>query len=233
MGKDLPPKVEKRTLVSQAYSYLRDRIVTLSLKPGEKIDVRGLSQELSISPTPIREALQKLVEQGLVVAKPYVGYFVVELTPEDIRELFDLRKALECLALKYLLQQLDEKRLDEFSHKIVAIEEEMSKRDLSKERVIEKIREFDTSFHLDFIIKGANNKWLNRLANGILDLIRLTTYLTINPRAAQEEHKAILEALYERDLPKAIARLEKHLERSLEEALGSMGGDSREKSSPW
>jgi len=109
----------------------------------------------------------------------------------------------------------------------------MSKRDLSKERVIEKIREFDTSFHLDFIIKGANNKWLNRLANGILDLIRLTTYLTINPRAAQEEHKAILEALYERDLPKAIARLEKHLERSLEEALGSMGGDSREKSSPW
>lgn len=222
-------KVEKQPLVNQVYVYLRDLIVTLSLKPGEKIDVQQLAQDLSISPTPIREALQKLVEQGLVVAKPYVGYFVVKLTPKDVQELFEIRRALECLALKCLFPKLKDGDVERFLQEIADTEEEIKKGTMSEPELIERIRQFDTSFHLDFIIKGADNKWLNRLANGLLDLIKLTTYLTINPWAAVKEHKAILEALHARKLREAIARLESHLQRSLQEAVRSMkGGDGGE-----
>jgi len=204
-------KLQRRTLVQQVYDCLRTRIVRLELKPGEKIDLQRLSIELSVSQTPLREALQRLVEQGFVESKPYVGYFVVQLTQKDIQQLFDLRKALEILALKYVYaNNIDIKKLQQFLERLTDLEQ--------RGFPVKDTQEFDEDFHLGFLINGSKNKWLKRFANGVLDLIRLTTNLSVNPEAACVEHRAILLALYKRDLEQAILALENHLDRAKHDA---------------
>jgi len=209
------PGLRKDTLVSQIYECLRKRIANFSLKPGERIDVKALAQELSVSQTPVREALHKLVEQGLVNAKPYVGYFVTRLTPEDVKELFDLRKAIEILALKYIIMEnCDEKSLDELRK---CADKLAQQRDL--ETLSEEVRTFDEDFHVNFLIRGSHNKWLAKLGNGIIDLIRLTTQLSLNPKTACEEHRKILDAIARRDLKTAASLLDAHLERAKHDSI--------------
>lgn len=209
--------LQKETLVSQVCEHLRGRIVNLSLKPGERIDVKQLAQELSVSPTPVREALHKLVEQGLVVAKPYVGYFVVKLTAEDIQELFDLRKAIEILALKYIIEDHNGDVLEDLQRHTNELAEEES-----FEMLTQEIRKFDDLFHVEFLIKGSHNKWLTKLGNGVIDLIRLTTQLSLNPRAACAEHREILSATAEGSLEKATSVLEAHLERAKQDSIAAL-----------
>lgn len=212
--RDVTTPVQKRTLVSQIYEHLHERIVNLSLKPGEKIDVKRLAQEFSVSQTPIREALHKLTEQGLVVSKPYVGYFVVQLTPVDIEELFDLRKSLEVLALKYVFDSVNEKLLRELRRRV----DELAQKE-PLDAMMDETRKIDEDLHLSFLIRGTNNKWLAKVANGVIDLIKLTTRLSINPEAAREEHREILEAIAEHDLKRATAALEAHLERAKRDSI--------------
>ena len=215
MGKASPRAskggLEKRTLVNQVYDYLRDCIVNLSLRPGERIDVKGLAQELSVSQTPIREAINKLVEQGLIEAKPYRGYFVVQLSQRDIQELFDLRKSLETLALRYVYENVDGEKLKELLKRLDDLEQ--------RGFPVKDTQKFDEDFHLGFLIRGSGNRWLEKFANGVMDLIKLTTRLSMNPRAACEEHREILIALNRHDLEKAVAALEGHLERSKSDAM--------------
>lgn len=211
--------MRKSTMVQQVYDYLRDRIVHLDIEPGEKIDVKRLSAELDVSQTPVREALQKLlVEQGLVVVKPYLGYFVVQLTPKDVEELFDLRKALEVLALRYAFENMKESDVKDLLDRLQTMEH------LTDEVLVEETRRFDQDFHLGLILRKANGKWLMKYANGIIDLITLMTRLSMNPRAACVEHRQILEAIVRLDLPKATASLEAHLERSRNEAVAGLRG---------
>jgi len=217
MGKASPRAskggLEKRTLVNQVYDYLRDCIVNLSLRPGERIDVKGLAQELSVSQTPIREAINKLVEQGLVEAKPYTGYFVVQLSQRDIQELFDLRKSLETLALRYVYENVDGEKLKELLKRLDDLEQ--------RGFPVKDTQKFDEDFHLGFLIRGSGNRWLEKFANGVMDLIKLTTRLSMNPRAACEEHKEILQAVARRDFSMAIRALEDHLERAKKDSLFS------------
>ena len=213
--------LRRSTLVQQVYDCLRDRIVRLDIKPGEKIDVQRLSKELGVSQTPIREALQKLVEQGLVVVRPYVGYFVVELTPKDAEELFDLRKALEVLALRYAYEKVITSDLDIYFEWIRKMEH------LDEDTLVEETRRFDRAFHFSFILQKAERKWLMKYANGVLDLIMLTTRLSMNPKAAWEEHYRILEALACRDLASATAMLQAHIDRSKREAIALLEGGER------
>lgn len=204
---------EKRTLVSQVYNYLRAQILDFHLKPGDKIDVKQLSEELGVSQTPVREGLRMLVEQGLVMVDPYIGYFVVQLTAQDIKELFDLRSVLEALALRYAFNNLNEDQLRTYLDRL----EEMKA--LTGEALAEATRRFDYDFHVQLILGNANTKWLAKYTNGILDLITLSTRLSLNPKAALEEHRKILQLLLKRDLQKSSEALVAHLQRAKRDAL--------------
>ena len=203
----------KQRLTDQVYEYLKKRITDLSLKPGEKIDIRKLADQLKISPTPVREAIHKLMEQGLVISRPYAGYFVIRLSPRDVEELFDLRKALEFLALEYVLQNPNKEFIDKLIEEVEAL---ISIDDTLK--LVDGVRSFDEEFHLRFLIEGSGNRWLVKVANGIIDLVKMTTRLTMNPRAACREHRDILKAIKDENGQRARQLLDAHLERSKEEA---------------
>jgi DNA-binding GntR family transcriptional regulator len=89
---------------------LRDRILRFELKPGERLTETGLAQLLSVSRTPVREALQKLEHAGLV-ARDGRGYCVRKFDLREMDELWDIREALERLAIVTLAQSLSPDKL--------------------------------------------------------------------------------------------------------------------------
>lgn len=206
--------VTKKTLTEQVYQYLREEITNLSLPPGTRIDISKVAKKLDVSLTPVREAIHKLIQHGLVVARPYTGFFVIKLSPKDVEELFDLRKALELLAMRCIMQNLDEQKVESLLSKVDRLIKKAS-----GEEVIKGVREFDGEFHLRFLIETSGNKWLSKLGNGVVDLLKMTTRMTLNPYVACKEHKDILEAMKARDVKLARLLLEKHLDRSKQDAV--------------
>ena len=83
------------SLSQQAYQRLRDMIVTLRLAPGALVNEAALMDELDLGRTPIREALQRLAYEGLVVMQPRRGAFVGSLSIVDLQQIFELRRTIE------------------------------------------------------------------------------------------------------------------------------------------
>ncbi|MGW4471870.1 GntR family transcriptional regulator [Nonomuraea sp. NPDC004354] len=95
------------TTAHLAYETLKRRIVEVELRPGERLIERDLAAELRVSRIPLREALRRLAAEGLVVLVPGRGALVSPFTPDDVRDLFDVRESLEALAARLAAERAD------------------------------------------------------------------------------------------------------------------------------
>jgi DNA-binding GntR family transcriptional regulator len=95
-----PKRMDVRTLKEQVVKLLREAIFSGRIKPGQRLNESELSRDLGLSRIPVREALQKLQEQGLVVDVPRRGKFVINLSEEEIQKINSLRIILEGEALR-------------------------------------------------------------------------------------------------------------------------------------
>lgn len=102
----------RKSLREQAYDELRARIVGLELKPGTRLVERDLADELAVSRIPLREAIQRLQQEGLVVVVPRQGAIVSPFTVDDVRDLFDVRESLEVLAARLAAERAGKEGLD-------------------------------------------------------------------------------------------------------------------------
>ena len=87
-------------LKEKAYNSIKKKIFSFALKPGEIFFETEISRKLGASRTPVREALNILEQEGLIKKLPNRGYSVVNITASEIEELYELREALEILALR-------------------------------------------------------------------------------------------------------------------------------------
>lgn len=101
-----------KSLRERAYDELRSRIVGLQLAPGTRLIERDLADELAVSRIPLREAMQRLQQDGLVVVVPRQGAIVSPFTVDDVRDLFDVRESLEVLAARLAAERADQAGLD-------------------------------------------------------------------------------------------------------------------------
>ncbi|MDA5147044.1 GntR family transcriptional regulator [Streptomyces sp. AD681] len=92
--------IARQTYKGQAYQEIRQMLIDGELAPGAKVVVRVLSEQLSLSPTPIKSALAGLERDGFLVSIPHRGYFVPEVAVEDMREIYELREALDGIAAR-------------------------------------------------------------------------------------------------------------------------------------
>jgi DNA-binding GntR family transcriptional regulator len=99
------------TLVQQVYEAICQDLVTGRLAPGQRIVLDRLAAELGTSPTPVREALARLIQEGLIVAGPDGRLQVIDLTPEYVLDTFAVRAALEGLAAELAANRIDERLL--------------------------------------------------------------------------------------------------------------------------
>jgi len=99
-------KTKIQNLHTAVYERLKSQIIDFTLKPGQKLQDRQLGSQFGVSRTPVREALNRLVQEGFVKQIPGQGYFVKEITIKEIEHLYDIREALEALAAQQAIRKI-------------------------------------------------------------------------------------------------------------------------------
>ena len=109
--------IQKRSLVDQVYERLRSDIVTLKLPLGRRLNVNELQDTLGVSCTPIREAINRLQQEGLITYENNVGARVLTLEPKDVEDIQLLATTLHCAAAKLAMDRGDHAVMAELLHK--------------------------------------------------------------------------------------------------------------------
>ena len=104
--------IQKRSLVDQVYEALRGDIITLRRPLGSRLNVSELQEELGVSCTPIREALNRLQQEGLVVYENNVGARILELEAHDVIEIEQLAMTLHCAAIRLAMEHGDRTEME-------------------------------------------------------------------------------------------------------------------------
>lgn len=99
-------KIEQRRAVDEVYERLREAILTKQFSSGQRLDTEAIAQQLGVSLTPVRSAIELLAADGLVDVQPRSGTFVTTLSAKDVEDTLDIRCALECLAAEKAVARL-------------------------------------------------------------------------------------------------------------------------------
>ena len=108
-------QVDRTQLADRVFDKLMEWIVTGKLKMGDKLNTEDLANQLGVSRMPIRDAIRSLEQKGLAESVPYSGTRLVQLTEEDVRQIYIARAALEPVAAKYACDQITKKTLERLS----------------------------------------------------------------------------------------------------------------------
>lgn len=211
-----PPVIQRRNLGDDVYQVLWSRIVSRDLHPGEKLSDLRLSSELGVSRTPVREALHRLLQDGVIRAEPNRGFFVTSFSARDIDEIFEIRAALEALALRtYLTRKPD----DDFGAELAELDE--VERQIAEAESADQIRAVnerflaaDQEFHKT-IVDHSGNERLAALINGLWGQIavfqKAGTHVPGYTEVAVRQHREIITLLREHRHADAIEALQGHI----------------------
>jgi DNA-binding GntR family transcriptional regulator len=196
------------SLTRQAYQRLRDRIVTLQLAPGALVSEADLMQELQLGRTPIREALQRLACEGLIVLRPRRGAFVANLSLLDLQHIFEMRRTIEGFAAQLAAERATEADLARLDATVARLER------LDPPEDAHGLIEIDTAFHRA-LAQAAHNRFLENSLGRMYNLNLRLWYLALDKigpmRPAIEQHRRVIEAVRRRDGAAAEAAIREHI----------------------
>lgn len=194
--------IDSTDLSEKVYHLLRQKIFDGEFSPGAKLDLSFLEKALGVSRTPIKNALIRLSEQGLITIEPRRGTFVTPLTVREVAECWDVRVALEVLAAERGVMQATDGELEQaraLLGRIVAL------RNSVREEYLERLT-LDFQFHTQLLALARNHRLLDIYEGLHLDVIVARLYYRgggRDPRRTDEDHQAILEAYEARDVEAA------------------------------
>lgn len=213
---------ETVSIKNLVYDQLKNAILAHRLKPGERITEAGVARQMSVSHTPVREALRDLAKEGLIEIIPNKGSYVASLNSKDIIEIYTLRQALEQLAVK-----LSEDKLNDV--KIKGLEEIAIKcREANRSNKLREYNEYDSLFHLS-LIQLSENVRLEHFYSTLKGQIQLIMVASIkdpahlNPNANTPDHFDIIKNLKKKNFAGVSATIEKHVNGAMMDALSNVG----------
>jgi DNA-binding GntR family transcriptional regulator len=218
---DLHP--EPKTLTRQAHTLLRHDILSGGLRPGERLRTRDLQSRYQLGLSPLRESLQRLSAEGLVVIDEQRGFSVAPVSLPELKDLTVARIALETSMLSLAIAQGDA----DWEAEIVAAFHRLSRTALpSGAHSDEKARLWEQrhrAFHTA-LVAGCASPWLMRLHDQLVDqteryrLIRLQNLSKKKPlaRDIHSEHEALMNALLDRNEKVATRLIRGHLQATFE-----------------
>ena len=193
---------------NRAYRAIKEMISRYELVPGQKIIYDQLVEKISLSKTPIINALNRLEQEEFVFSIPNRGFFIKAINVEEVAELFEVREALERHVIATSIKNYDPKMLKEIEKAMVA------HREYHYEIVTRKRLALDASFHLRIAEMG-RNKNLTRILKHVFEHIYLRHRSEqISPQRlieSAEEHRAIFDAIKEKNLSKAKRLMVQHV----------------------
>ncbi len=209
--------LEGRPTAQLIADQLREQIVQGAFRPGEQINESVLAVQLHSSRGPVREALQRLCQEGILVSRRNRGVFVLELSPEDVREIYAVREAVETVAADTLLDS-GAGRVKETCQSLQAIVGSMAKQVAASDW--HAIARLDMEFHATFVAGAANSR-LIRIYNTLAAESRMCIHNLelAYPRidAVVLEHQAILDLLEAGDRPGLHLAIGRHMRKAVED----------------
>ncbi|MDX1267358.1 MAG: GntR family transcriptional regulator [Oceanisphaera sp.] len=200
--------LRRRSLHEEVADCVRTMIIEGELKEGQRIHEPELCQQLDISRTPLREALKVLHSEGLVTIEPNRGAWVATITPEEIREHFEIISSLERRAAELTAVKVSESDLARLSK----LQDKLERHYQARERN----EYFETNQHIHrLIIELAGNDTLTQLHHQLMNRVSRGRYLAIGMQHRWEEsvdeHRALLDALRDRNAELAGRILAEHV----------------------
>ena len=194
-------------LSDKAYGLIRHKIITLELPPLSAIDEQALMEDLQLGRTPIREALQRLAAEDLVLLAPRRGMFVADISITDLQKIFETRLVLEGLCARLAAQRVTEAQLAEIAATIRNLEQVPDADSAG-------LMDIDERFH-HLLYEAADNEFLADPLRRLHALSHRIWHLVLdrldNVRGSMEQHIFISEALQARDEARAEALIQKHV----------------------
>lgn len=212
-----------KTLAGQAHNLLRHDILTGGLRPGERLRTRELQARYGLGLSPLRESLQRLSAEGLVVMDEQRGFSVAPVSLTELKDLTLARTSLESVMLPLAISQGDAN----WEAMIVAAFHRLSRTPLpTGADAGDAARQWEArhrEFHAALVV-GCGSPWLMRLYEQLVDqteryrMIRLQSLSRKKPmtRDVHTEHRALMDATINRDAKKAVALMRSHLQATFE-----------------
>lgn len=194
------------------FNTLRQAILRGELQPGERLLEIHLADKLGVSRTPIREAIRKLELEGLVLMIPRKGAVVAEITEKSLRDVLEVRRALEELAIKLACEKIIDEEIEEL--KVAAKEFESA----LKTGDVTVFAEADVKFH-DIIYRTTDNQRLIQLLYNLREQMYRYRVEYLKRKDSHEtllaEHQHIIEMLANRDVEHAVEAVCKHVDNQV------------------
>ncbi len=198
------------------YTTIEEEILTEKLTRGTPLGEIALSNRLGVSRTPVRGALHRLAEDGLVEISPNRGAVVVGINTDDLVDIYHIRMRLEGLASGAAARRISPEDLEALESAVELAEFYIAKRDT------EHLKELDTQFH-SIIYKASGNRLLNKTLSELHRKIKAYRKLSLNVPGRLEksvtEHREILMAIKNGDAELADKLTSIHVEHALDNML--------------
>ena len=195
------------------FKTLRRAILRGELKPGERLMEIQLANKLGVSRTPIREAIRKLELEGLVLMIPRKGAEVAEITEKNLRDVLEVRCALEDLAVQLACERISKEKIKELRAAAAHFRDSLGSDDITE------IAEADEAFH-DVIFAATENKRLVQLLNNLREQMYRYRIEYLKKKECHpqllEEHATIIKAIEERDKEKATQITSQHINNQVD-----------------
>ena len=195
------------------FNTLRQAILRGEFKPGERLMEIQLANKLGVSRTPIREAIRKLELEGLVLMIPRKGAEVAQITEKSLRDVLEVRRALEDLAVQLACLRMSSQTLEDLKAAAKAFEEILGDEDITA------VAEADVKFH-DVIYMATDNQRLISLLNNLREQMYRYRVEYLKKKECHKqllwEHQEIIRAIEEGEIDVATQVTKQHIDNQVE-----------------
>lgn len=230
MANHEPERIMPPTLKELALKYLRDKIAGGEWPSGYRLSDLLLSKEIGISRTPIREAINQLVAEGLVELRPHEGTFVRTISRRDIEELYELREILECYCARKAATAPSPELLVQLADNLARIEklEQQTKpgQEFLNQEETRSQRQYDLAFHQALLAAAGNRKLEkiigdSRLHSQLFSVLAGQMHID-SLHNAVEYHRRLFDAVKNRNPDAAEQAMREHMRCALQVALSRL-----------
>ena len=204
---------DKYSLRGRVFQSIREDILSGRYEQNTELKEAAIGAELGVSRTPVREALRQLELEGLVTIIPNRGAYVNMITAKDVQDIYVIRSMLEGLCARWATQSITDEQLDSMEETLCLSEYHTSKKNY------EKLYELDSLFH-EQLYEAGGSRILNHILSDFHDYVKMVRKATISTSSrsvtSTEEHRAIFEAIKEKDPDKAEALAKEHVKHTIE-----------------
>ena len=212
-------KTPKQSLTDKAYHHIKKWVLGFQLKPGSHLSIQDLAEAIGISRTPVREALSRLEQEYLVERSPMKGFAVKGLDLQEIKDLFEVRSAIEVLAVRQAAKRMNPDIRKQLAEGLKNTATRIGKGEKSRSLQLEQ------NFHMK-ILEASGNVPLMEIGRGILERIwsiqRFNIITSYTLSKAHDQHMEIFQSLCAGDPRRSEAAMRRHMRATTRELIARL-----------